>query len=187
MPFIAVQTLLTLRSLYFVSARLGHNAFSQYTFVYLTSIDILSNYPVQAEAFLREIRPTEFGRIPEHPHERNYDLFFLNTAEHFTLSLPSSVNEDLLIGAASPYLGTGNDSNLVEIFEAAHSVILSALTAPQNSDLTNKYLRFYADVLFKVRSAFSMAVVLLSNKLFRRFPKVFLRASSVWLSRLSSE
>ncbi|MCJ1354459.1 MAG: hypothetical protein MMC33_004448 [Icmadophila ericetorum] len=148
-PAIAIQTLRILRNLYFISSRLGQNSFSHYTFVYLTAIDILSKYPIQAETFLQEIKPAEFGRIPDHPHERCYDMFFLNTAEHFTLSLSSATNDGLLVSAASPYLTAGSDPRLVEIFEAAHSVMLAILIAPQASDICVKYIPFYVDVLFK--------------------------------------
>lgn len=151
-PSVAVQSLQILRDLYFISSRLGANAFAQYTFVYLAALDILAQYPVQAEAFLRDVRPAEAGRIPLHPLDRCLDLYFLNTAEHFTLVLTTQVNEELLIAAATPYLGVGGDQRLLEIFEAAHSTMLAVLAAPQNSDLVAKYIYTYVDVLFKVGS-----------------------------------
>ena len=146
----AIQTLHILRNMYFISSRLGASAFYQYTFVYLTAIDILSQYPVQVEAFLREIRSASSAGIPEHPLDRCHDLYFLNTAEHFTPILTPERNEILLINAAKPYLGLGSDSRLLEIFEAAHSVMLAVLAAPQNSDLLTKHLHLYLEVLFKV-------------------------------------
>ena len=147
----AIQTLHILKNLYFVSSRMGSNAFSQYTFVYLTAIDVLSAYPIQAEAFLREIQPAEIGRIPQHPLERCYDLYFLNTSEHFPLILSMQTNEDLLVKAATPYLGLGGDPRLVMAFEAAHSVMLAVFSAPQNTELTIRHLRSYFDALFQVR------------------------------------
>ena len=149
-PFLAIQTLQILRNLFFISSRLGQDAFSQYTFVYLTAIDILSNYPIESEAFLREIQPVELGRIPMHPLERCLDLYFLNTAEHFTLVLSPHTNEDLLVGAATPYLAAGGNNHLLEIFEAAHSVMLAVLVAPQSVEVTAKHLPFYVDALLKV-------------------------------------
>jgi len=146
-----MQTLYILRNLYFISSRLGPNAFSQYTFIYLTAIDILSNYPIESETFLQEIQPVELGRIPMHPLERSLDLYFLNTAEHFTLVLSPLTNEELLVGAATPYLAAGGNNHLLEIFEAAHSVMLAVLIAPQSIDLTAKHLPFYVDALLKVR------------------------------------
>lgn len=140
----------SLRSLSFVFSRMGNVSFSQYTFTYLTSIDILANYPNHSAAFLDSIAPSELGNIPPHPFERNLDLFFLNTAEHFALVLSSRQNEDLLLAAASPYLITAGNSNLLPIFEAAHSVTLSVFSAPQNVDLTAKHLPFYVDALFRV-------------------------------------
>lgn len=149
----AIQTLHILRNLYFVSSRLGQNASSQYTFVYLTAIDILHSYPLQAEAFLREVRPAELGRLPAHPLDRCHDLYFLNIAEHFTLVASPQTNEDLLIAAAVPYLSAGNDPRLLEIFEAAHSVMLAVLATPRNTELSAKHIPFYIEALFKVRFA----------------------------------
>lgn len=149
-----MQSLQVLRDLYFISSRLGANAFAQYTFVYLAALDILAQYPAEAEAFLRDIKPAEAGRIPQHPLDRCLDLYFLNTAEHFTLVLTTQVNEELLIAAATPYLGVGGDQRLLEIFEAAHSTMLSVFSAPQNSELVTKYIHTYVDVLFKVSPPF---------------------------------
>jgi hypothetical protein len=149
-PHMAQAILQSLRSLSFVFSRLGNVSFSQYTFTYLASIDILANYPSHSSTFLTSIAPTELGHIPSHPLERNLDLFFLNTAEHFALVLSSRQNEDLLLAAASPYLVTAGNPNLLPIFEAAHSVTLSVFSAPQNVDLTAKHLPFYVDALFRV-------------------------------------
>ena len=173
-----------LRNLYFISSRLGRDGFSQYTFVYLTAIDILSKYPVQAEAFLREIRPAELGRIPQHPLDRCHDLFFLNTAEHFTLVLTPNMNEELLIGAATPYLGIGGDQRLREIFEAAHTVMLAVLAAPQCADMTVKYMPFYVDALFKVSfldGLLHTPYFVLSVLFIRYFHKTSRHNNSEWL------
>lgn len=148
-PIIATQSLQTLRSLYFISARAGASSFSQYTFVNLTAMDILSAFPLQSQAFIESIRPAEHkSGVPEHPLDRNLDLFFLNLAEHFTLVLPTQLSQDLLIPAASPYLAAGGNNNLLPIFEAAHSVMLAIFSASHNADLTAKYLPFYIDALF---------------------------------------
>lgn len=149
-PFIAMQSLHILRNLYFITSRVGQNASSQYTFVNLVAIDILTQYPDLAENFLRTIKPAELGQIPEHPLERCLDLFFLNTAEHFTLTLPPQSNEELIISAALPYLAAGGNNALLEIFEAAHSVVLAVFAAPQNADVAAKHLPFYVDNLFAV-------------------------------------
>lgn len=149
-PDIATQTLRCLRNLQFISARLGTESFSQYTFIYLTAIDILSVYPEQSDAFLRSVAPSTPGTIPQHPLERNLDLYFLNTAEHFTLVLTPQVNEDLLVGAAVPYLAAGGNNHMLPIFEAAHSVMLSVFSAPQSAEVTAKHLPFYVDALMRV-------------------------------------
>ena len=149
-PLLAIQTLHTLRNLYFITVRLGGQLFSQHTFVYTGAIDILSKYPTQAEVFLQDIRPDEFGQIPLHPYARLLDLFFLNTAENFTLELPLETNRDLLLGAAAAYSGAGHDTRLVDIFEAAHSVTLAVFSAPQNHSLTIATLPIYLNTLFRV-------------------------------------
>ena len=105
---------------------------------------------MQAEAFLREIRASSAGSIPQHPLDRCLDLYFLNTAEHLTTVLSPELNEELLVNAATPYLGLGSDQRLLEIFESAHSVMLAVLSAPQNSKLLAKHVHPYLDVLFRV-------------------------------------
>ncbi|KAJ5668954.1 hypothetical protein N7462_010024 [Penicillium macrosclerotiorum] len=149
-PYLCMQSLHILRNLYFVSSRTGQNASSQQNFVFLAAIDILSQYPDLAENFLRSIKPSDIGQIPAHPVERCLDLFFLNTAEHFPLVLSPAVNEELLLSAAFPYLAAGANSLLLEIFEAAHSLVLVVFAIPNNSELTAKHLPFYIENLFAV-------------------------------------
>ncbi|KAH8803249.1 hypothetical protein F5884DRAFT_804879 [Xylogone sp. PMI_703] len=147
-PTISSQALKILQNIYFVSSRLGSNSFSAYTFVFLTSIDILSRYPREARNFLRSICPQHAGQIPEHPLHRNLDLFYLNTSEQFPLILTPADCESLIVAPASPYLDPKADKRLVEIFEAAHSAMLAVLAAPQNAPLTGRVLPFYAQSLF---------------------------------------
>ena len=147
----ATRVLHTLRCLHFIVARLGHNSSSSYVFIYTTCIDILSSFPVEIEKLLYEMQPAELGRIPEHPQERCYDLFFLNLAEPFSLALPPSICEKLFIAAAVPYLERQNDIRLLGLLEAAHSMFLAVLVAPQCSHLIPKYLSYYLVRLFQVR------------------------------------
>ena len=149
-PFVAIQSLHILRDLCFISSRMGANSFSQHVFVYLTAIDVLSQYPIQAEAFLKDIRPASQGSIPQHPLDRSLDLYFLNTAEHFAMYLSPQLNEELLVEAATPYLGLASDRRLLEIFEAAHSTMLAVLSSPQNANLLARHIRPYVDALFGV-------------------------------------
>ncbi|KAF2201729.1 hypothetical protein GQ43DRAFT_415219 [Delitschia confertaspora ATCC 74209] len=149
-PVLASQALQTLRHLYFITSRLGPASFSQHTFVYLTAIDILSAYPLHSDKFLKSIAPPQLGQIPRHPLDRTLDLYFLNTAEHFTLILSPSTNEDLLVASAVPYLAAGGNRSYLPIFEAAHSVMLAVLSAPQSAMVTAKHLPFYIDALFAV-------------------------------------
>jgi hypothetical protein len=147
-PGIASKALTALRNIHFISSRMGSNAFSAYTFVNLTSIDILSRFPIQSGDFLRSIVPSQAGQIPTHPLQRNHDLFYLNTVEHFTLIMSPGTTESLIVTPASPYLNPTANAHLLEIFEAAHSVMLAALAAPHNGPLTAKILPFYVESLF---------------------------------------
>ncbi|KAI9762983.1 MAG: hypothetical protein M4579_000046 [Chaenotheca gracillima] len=171
-PVLAAKSLHILRHFYFISSRLGSNAFSTYTFVFLTAIDILSRYPAQGGAFLSDIRPSKLGQIPDHPLDRCLDLYFLNTGEHFTNVLSAKHNEELLLASAMPYLTSGGDSRLLEIFEAAHSVVLSLLSAPQNAQLAARTLPFYVDALLQT---FPQN---LSSRQFRLAFKTLIRLSS---------
>lgn len=171
-PDLATQALQVLRSLYFISSRMGTSAFSQYTFVYLTGMDILSAYPNHAQLFLESTKPSEHGQVPAHPLDRSNDLFFLNTAEHFTLILTPETSENLLIAAAAPYLVAGGNHHLLPAFEAAHSVMLAIFSAPQNAGLTAKHLPSYVDALFQVFPAS------LSARQFRLAFKTLLRITT---------
>lgn len=145
---IASNALSILRNLYFVSSRLGHHAFGQYTFVYMAAIDMLSKQPPLAQAFLMETKPQSTGAIPEHPHDRCLDLFFFNIAEHFAVMLPSAGCESLFIDTAMPYLRSGIDSRLSESFEAAHSLVLSVFSGPHHAELVARHLPPYVEILF---------------------------------------
>ncbi|CAL3970996.1 unnamed protein product [Diplocarpon coronariae] len=147
-PATASQTLLTLKNIYFISSRLGSNSFSAHTFVNIASIDILTRFPISSLAFLRSIYPSQAGQIPAHPLQRNHDLFYLNTAENFTLSLKPADIESLIVIPCTPYLSPNANAHLLEIFEAAHSAMLAALAAPQNEELAARVLPFYAESLF---------------------------------------
>lgn len=147
-PATGSKSLLILRNIHFISSRLGANAFSAYTFVNMSSIDILTRFPKESLAFLRSIYPTHAGSIPPHPLDRNLDLFYLNTAEHFTLTLSPTDSESLIATPASPYLNPTANAHLLEIFEAAHSAMLAVLASPKNAGLTAQILPFYVESLF---------------------------------------
>ncbi|KAG4438848.1 hypothetical protein IFR05_005688 [Cadophora sp. M221] len=147
-PVTASQSLLVLKNIHFISSRLGSNAFSAYTFVNITSIDILTRFPSSSLAFLHTIYPSHAGKIPAHPLQRNHDLFYLNTAEHFTLSLKPADVESLIVTPCTPYLSPTANVHLLEIFEASHSAMLAVLAAPQNEELTARILPFYVENLF---------------------------------------
>ncbi|KAF2675342.1 hypothetical protein BT63DRAFT_420545 [Microthyrium microscopicum] len=171
-PNFVIQVLSSLRNLFFITSRIGTHSFSQYTFVYLTCIDILAAYPRQAEEFLQTIKPTFIHAIPASPVDRALALYFLNTAEHFTLILSPASNEDFLVASALPYLAAGGAKRLLPLFEAAHSVMLAVLSAPQSADTAAKHAPFYVDALF---SAFPQN---LSPRQFRLAFKTLMRVAA---------
>ncbi|KAL8795944.1 MAG: hypothetical protein Q9182_007458 [Xanthomendoza sp. 2 TL-2023] len=148
-PLSAIQILKILRNLYFISSRLGIELLSQYSFVYLAAIDILSQYPTCAEGLLNEIQPTNAGTMPQHPLDRCQDVYYLNTAEHFAPILDTRMACNLLATAASPYLGTNGDQRSTEAFEAAHSVMLAIFAAADNIDVTASLMEEYIKTVFE--------------------------------------
>ncbi|KAL8944645.1 MAG: hypothetical protein Q9216_000342 [Gyalolechia sp. 2 TL-2023] len=151
-PSSATLVLRILRNVCFISFRLGTDTLSQYSFVYLAAVDILSQYPAQAEHFVKEIQPTEIGKTPQHPLDRSMDLYFLNIAENFAPVLNSGIASKLFTPSAAPYLRIGGDPRLLQLFEAAHGLMLAVLAAPQNSDLASSEMEPYARFLFQMQA-----------------------------------
>ncbi|KAK4662003.1 uncharacterized protein QC763_709670 [Podospora pseudopauciseta] len=150
-PVVAAKTLHTLRNLYFISSRNGSDSFQVYQFTYLTSLDTLSRFGDASAAFLEEIKPNTEGTIPFHPLHRTLDLFYLNVAEHLPLHLPPEACDKLIIQPAITYLTNAAaplSPRMMELFESAHSAVLSVLSCPHNAPITVKIVPFYAETLF---------------------------------------
>ncbi|TQS31691.1 hypothetical protein Golomagni_08020, partial [Golovinomyces magnicellulatus] len=142
---IASKTLHVLRSLYFISNRNGNSSFQVYTFAYLTSLDVLSRNSVASERFLNDFRPADSIALPTNFLQRTLDLYSLNVAEHLPLALSTDACDALIIKPATAYLAHEGlmTPSMVEIFESAHSAILSVLSCPQHSSLTISLAPFY--------------------------------------------
>ncbi|KAK4455793.1 putative PEX8 peroxisomal biogenesis factor 8 [Podospora aff. communis PSN243] len=149
-PVVATKSLTVLRNLYFISSRNGSDAFQVYTFTYLTSLDNLSRYADASAAFLQGIRPATPGAIPPHPLHRTLDLFYLDVAEHLPLRLPPETCDALIVQPAIGYLThtAPLSPRMMELFEAAHSAVLSVLSCPHNAPITVDLVPFYAETLF---------------------------------------
>ncbi|KAF6838052.1 peroxin 8 [Colletotrichum plurivorum] len=149
-PHIATKSLLTLRNLFFISSRQGANAFQAYSFTYLTSLDILSRYADACVAFLTETKAPHAGTVPPNALDRTLDLFYLNVSEHLPFHMPTEACDALIVRPATAYLThTGAlTSTMIELFEAAHSAVLSVLSCPHNGPLTTGLVPFYIDALF---------------------------------------
>lgn len=147
-PSVAAKTLHIYRNLSFISSR-GNDSFQVYTFSYLTSIDILARYSGPSIAFLTDTSPPTTGSISTHALQRTLDLFYLNTAEHLPLNLAPEACERLIIQPATAYLSHSapHSTRMVELFEAAHSAVLSVLSCPQNGPVAVKVAPFYAETL----------------------------------------
>jgi hypothetical protein len=148
-PIIASKILHILYGYYFITIRMGPNAFSSYNFVYYTSLDLLTSQPLTAEKFLLSISPAAPGTIPPALPDRLKDLYFLNTTEHLTSILPASVISATLIPSLSPYLDPTLPPVLRPHFEAAHSVMLSILSSPTSSEIAATTMPFYVDCIFR--------------------------------------
>ncbi|KAK1598622.1 peroxin 8 [Colletotrichum navitas] len=149
-PQVATKSLHTLRFLFFISSRHGAGAFQAYTFTYLTSLDILARFGDACVSFLGETKPPHAGAVPPSPLDRTLDLFYMNVSEHLPLNMPTEACDSLIVRPATAYLthiGTMT-ATMVELFEAAHSAVLSVLSCPHNGPLTVSLVPFYIDALF---------------------------------------
>ncbi|KAI1822305.1 peroxin 8 [Xylaria intraflava] len=155
-PTLATKTLHILRNVAFISSRQGGNAFQIYVFTYLTSLDILTRYPDACVRFLEETLPPQADIVPS-PIYQALALFYLNTAEHLTLSLPTPSAEALIVAPATANISpiswlaspanTPPSSLTLELFEASHAALLSVFACPQHSALTASIVPFYIDTL----------------------------------------
>ncbi|KAI0408746.1 hypothetical protein F4802DRAFT_548914 [Xylaria palmicola] len=155
-PTLATKTLHILRNLSFISSRQGGSTFQVYTFTYLTSLDILARYPVACTRFLEETLPPQTGTMPPPVHQA-LTLFYLNTAEHLPLSLPTPSAEALIIAPATAHLSPTSwlvspanappSSLTLELFESSHAALLSVFSCPQHGVLTAPLVPFYIDTL----------------------------------------
>ncbi|KJZ72908.1 hypothetical protein HIM_07671 [Hirsutella minnesotensis 3608] len=150
-PSLAAKSLHILRNLCFISSRSGNNTFQVYTFSYLTSLDVLSRDALASESFLRDLRMANVGSFPPSCLQRTLDIFHLNVAEHLPLALSTDACEALIIEPAIAHLSHDGPMSLstVELFESAHSAILSVLASPQHSPLTIRFTPFYIVKLFQ--------------------------------------
>ncbi|KAG6039930.1 hypothetical protein E4U19_002225 [Claviceps sp. Clav32 group G5] len=148
---IASKSLQILRNMFFISSRNGNSAFQVYTFTYMTSLDVLSSDALATETLLKELRSVDAVNVSSTPLGRTLDLYYLNIAEHLPLSLSTDACEAFLVNPAIAYLSheVPMSASMTEVFEAAHSVILSALSCPQHSALSIKITPFYIVKLFQ--------------------------------------
>ncbi|OIW33272.1 hypothetical protein CONLIGDRAFT_167002 [Coniochaeta ligniaria NRRL 30616] len=146
---LAVKSLDIFRNLSFISSPHA-SEFQIYKFTYLTSIDTLVQYPEACITFLQSIKRPDSGVIPANPLDRTLDLCYLSFAEHLPLNLPPDACDALIVQPAMAYLthSAPISGRMVELFESAHSAILSVLSCPHNGDLIVKLAPFYSETLF---------------------------------------
>ncbi|RKF55073.1 Peroxisomal membrane protein PEX17 [Erysiphe neolycopersici] len=145
--FTASKSLLMLKNMHFMTTRFGSTQFSAYAFVNFASIDILTLHAHSVKDFLCSIYPVISDRIPVETLERNNHLFFLNVAEHLSVELNTEDIESLIVPICKLYLLPKDNLRLSQLFEAAHSVMLSIFIAPKNEKLGAKILPSYIETL----------------------------------------
>lgn len=150
-PDVAAKSLKILRNLHFIASRDGSSSFESYAFAYMASIDVISRFASASELLLQETRPSNPTVLSSSYIQRTLDLFYLNLAEHLPLILSTEACDELAIKPALSYLSHDGPMNpsTVELFEAAHSAILSVLSCPQHSALTIRMAPFYIVKLFE--------------------------------------
>lgn len=146
---LAVKSLNIFRNLSFISSPHA-SEFQVYKFTYLASIDTLVQFPEACITFLQSIKRPDSGVIPPHPVDRTLDLCYLSFAEHLPLNLPPDACDALIVQPAMAYLthSAPITGRMVELFESAHSAILSVLSCPHNGDLIVRLAPFYSEALF---------------------------------------
>ncbi|EGX93657.1 peroxisomal membrane protein Pex17 [Cordyceps militaris CM01] len=150
-PVIVAKSLQILRNISFISSVNGNDSFQVYTFTYLTSLDVICRSGAACENFLADFRPAEGLSVPSAHLQRTLDLYYLNVAEHMPLSLTTEAADALIIKPATLYLGFDGAASptMLQIFESAHSAVLSVLSCPQHSALTIQLAPFYIVKLFE--------------------------------------
>jgi hypothetical protein len=148
---IATKSLHTLRNLWFISSRENNKAFQAYTFAYMASLDVLSRNGPACDTYLRSARTSDPGYVPVDHLDRTMDIYYLSLAEHLPLNLSTTACEELIVKPATAYLEHDGPLSpaMVELFESAHSAILSVLSCPQHSSLTMTMAPFYIVKLFE--------------------------------------
>ncbi|KAL1891668.1 hypothetical protein Cpir12675_004854 [Ceratocystis pirilliformis] len=155
---LAAGTLRAMRDLFFVSMRDGNAKFQIYRFTYLCAVDVLAHNPAAAAALLARLKPAPastmsqnsatatVGAVPLDMPTRLLDLFYLNLAEQLSLALATSDADLLIVQPASTYLSHAAPASPVmrELFEAAHSAVLSVLACPQHAALASSLVPYYA-------------------------------------------
>lgn len=150
-PGVAAKSLQILRNICFISSVNGNDAFQVYTFTYLTSLDVICRSGAACKKFLSDFGPADGLAVPSAHLQRTLDLYYLNVAEHMPLSLTTEAADALIIKPATSYLGFDGvmSPTMGNIFESAHSAVLSVLSCPQHSALTIQLAPFYIVKLFE--------------------------------------
>lgn len=143
------QCLQILRNVHFIVVRFGSTSFSAHNFVYLATLDMISQSNEDCMEFLRSNYPRHAGSAATHPVDQDLDLFYLNACEHLAASLPPQAATDLVAKVARPYLEPlpGKSGNN-DIYEAAHTAYLAVLCAPLAFRAMGTLLPEYVDLLF---------------------------------------
>ncbi|KAI0389799.1 peroxin 8 [Xylariaceae sp. FL0594] len=184
-PTFAAKTLHILRHLSFISFRDGGNTLQVYNFTYLTSLDILARYSDACSRLLEETIPPQTSTVPT-PVRQALSLFYLNTAEHLPLSLPTPAAEALVVAPASANLSptsswvvspanTPPSSLTLQLFESSHAALLSVFSCPQHSAVTASLIPFYIDTLLLSSSSFPSRI---SSRQFRLAFRTVVQISS---------
>lgn len=150
---------------------LSSTSFSQFVYVHLLAIDIISSAPGQGEVCLRNLWSSVPGAPAQHPVDRALQLFCLNSTEHLASCLSPPLFDRLLFPVATTFLATEGSSR--DLIEAAHSVMLAAFAAPLASPQIHAHLQAYVVTLF---AAFPSTI---STRQFRIAVKTLVRESTL--------
>ncbi|KAF8340678.1 uncharacterized protein EI90DRAFT_3036454 [Cantharellus anzutake] len=136
-PQVASSLLLTLSHAAFISSKFGGitsegGGFKEQKRLFFSSLDILCSDPVASEALLKVLEGRIGNLPPSHPVEHSRSAFFLACAEQLIPIANSGTLDSIILPFAKKFLSKLEQR---EVFESAHSVMLSVFAKHSNKSL----------------------------------------------------
>ncbi|BFZ60355.1 hypothetical protein YB2330_001391 [Saitoella coloradoensis] len=133
-----------MHNLYFITARIGGDTVATYDFTFRVALDIICQRPGEADKLLTEMAPSVQPETIYHPINMSTSLFFLNMSEHLAPVISPLLFKEIVFPVAQAYMKTPVQVPCRPLFEAAHSVVLALIMAPQMKEMASEVVVGYA-------------------------------------------